>query len=178
MSEVGVHLDQESDEYDARFFIARLCGVPGGAREDRGQSAVSLGGAVRADRGERQQLKRIFETIEHAFQIDLVREIADALRREFGPEIDVHPGPTGAEVGAVNRSFGMSTWIILETTGLPSGDLRSLTTWVLRRTAQDRLLESVATEAETRPCSNPNRPWAIRGSPTSCMPLARCSRMS
>jgi hypothetical protein len=94
-------------------------------------------------------LKRIFETIEHAFQIDLVREIADALRREFGPEIDVSPGGAGAEAGAINRPFRASTWIILRTTALPSGDLRSLTTWVLRRTARDRLLEANAPEAAT-----------------------------
>jgi hypothetical protein len=74
----------------------------------------------------------MFESFECAFQIDLVREIADALRREFGPDIDVHPGGAGAETGAVNRSFRASTWIILKTTALPSGDLRSLMTWVLR----------------------------------------------
>jgi hypothetical protein len=63
--------------------------------------------------------KRIFESFERAFQIDLVREIADALRREFGPDIDVDPGPAGA----VNRAFRASTWIILETMASPSSDL-------------------------------------------------------
>jgi hypothetical protein len=51
----------------------------------------------------------MFETFEHAFQIDLVREIANALRREFGTDIDVHPGPAEGEAEAVNRAFRVST---------------------------------------------------------------------
>jgi hypothetical protein len=91
----------------------------------------------------------VFESFERAFQIDLVPQIADALRREFGPDIDVHPGGAGAEAGAVSRSFRASTGIILKTMALPSGDLRSLMTWVLRRTARDRLLEFGAPGAAT-----------------------------
>jgi hypothetical protein len=55
----------------------------------------------------------------------------------------------GAEAGAINRPFRASTWIMLKTMAWPSGDVRSLMTWVLRRTAQDRLLESGAPAAAT-----------------------------
>jgi hypothetical protein len=105
----------------------------------------------------------MFETFERAFQIDLVREIADALRREFGPEIDVHPGPAEGEAGVVNQAFHASTWIILETMALPSGDLRSLMTWVLRWPLETGSWKPALPKRQPSWCSIPSRFWAIRG---------------
>jgi hypothetical protein len=73
-------------------------------------------------------------------EVDLVIEIARALREEFGVSIDAQPGGAGNLAGPINRAFLATAGQILGEI-VTSGDLPGLTTWVLRRAALTRLAE-------------------------------------
>lgn len=69
-----------------------------------------------------------------------VLAIAEALRREFGVEIDAHPGGVGNEPGVVNRAYRAATGCILGTVSR-GDDVSTLLTWALRQAALRRLVE-------------------------------------
>ncbi|WP_435018548.1 hypothetical protein TA3x_000525 [Tundrisphaera sp. TA3] len=82
-----------------------------------------------------------YEAFERTVEVGLILGIAEALRAEFGTEIDAHPGGPGNEAGVVNRAFRAVARRILRSI-VPSGeDLGGVVTWVLRLAALRRFGE-------------------------------------
>jgi hypothetical protein len=77
--------------------------------------------------------------LDHGFS--MVLALAEALRAEFGVEIDAHPGGVGNDAGTVNRAFRAASAVVLQGAGSSEDDLAALLTWVLRQTALRRLDE-------------------------------------
>ncbi|OJW08030.1 MAG: hypothetical protein BGO49_20795 [Planctomycetales bacterium 71-10] len=66
--------------------------------------------------------------------------LAQTLRREFGVDIDAHPGGAGAEAGAINRAFRASVGVVLAG-AVPPGEMSEFGTRVLEIAARRRLAE-------------------------------------
>src|SRR4051794_37576368 len=65
----------------------------------------------------------------------LVLGIVEALRGEFGAEIDAHPGGVGVEAGVVNRLLRVVVSCTLRSKQTSDVDLPVVKTRVLRQTA-------------------------------------------
>src|SRR4051812_49240487 len=77
----------------------------------------------------------------------LILGIAEALREEFGGDIDDHPGGPGNEAGQVNRAYRAAARRILRSIVAAKEDLAAVLTWVLRQAARRRLASSGLSEA-------------------------------
>ena len=82
------------------------------------------------------------EAYRRTAEFQTILEIAEALRGEFGAEIDVHPGGRAVEAGQVNRAFRVAAACILKATVARGDDLPGMLSWVLRQVAERRLVES------------------------------------
>lgn len=69
----------------------------------------------------------------------MVMEIAEALRGEFGENIDAQPGSDTVEAGQVNRAFRVAVAYILKAIVPIEANTPGLQTSVLRRAADSRL---------------------------------------
>jgi hypothetical protein len=88
---------------------------------------------------------------ERSAEFRLVLGVAQALRVEFGADIDAHPGGVGCEAGVANRAFRTMARVILGSVLSTGDDPTAVLTWVLRQTALRRLTDFgvVEQQAET-----------------------------
>jgi hypothetical protein len=72
--------------------------------------------------------------------LTLLTQIAGAIRRELGEEIDAYPGPRSPEAAdPINRAFRAIVSSLLASIDPPTGETDSLSTRTLRRIAELRL---------------------------------------
>src|SRR5437660_66419 len=84
----------------------------------------------------------MFDAYRRTVEFHTILGIAEALREEFGRDIDDHPGGPGHEAGQVNRAYRAAARRILKTIATPREDLAGLLTWTLRQAARQRLASS------------------------------------
>lgn len=70
-----------------------------------------------------------------------VLAIAEALRDEFGIEIDAHPGGKDVEAGAVNRAFRAAAKVVIGGFVPTVDDVGLILSRVLRQVALGRLID-------------------------------------
>ncbi|MDB5350086.1 MAG: hypothetical protein JWN86_1333 [Planctomycetota bacterium] len=87
-----------------------------------------------------------------------IQVIAEAMRSEFGEEIDAHPGGPGVRAGAMNRALRIAAWVILKEAGSLEDDEADVQMAVLRQVALGRLHELglFGPPAEVLVASEPN----------------------
>jgi hypothetical protein len=71
-----------------------------------------------------------------------VLALAEALRAEFGADIDAHPGGTGSEAGSVNRAFRAAARVVVGGQITSGDDVGLMVGGVLRQVALRRLVDA------------------------------------
>src|SRR4051794_13171730 len=84
----------------------------------------------------------MFDAYGRTVAFGLVRGIAEALREEFGADIDAHPGGPGTEAGQVNRAYRVVARYLFQAIVPTPQDLSGLVSWALRQAARFRLIEA------------------------------------
>ena len=83
----------------------------------------------------------MFDAYGRTVEFSLVLGIAQAIREEFGADVDAHPGGPGNEAGQVNRAYRVVARRIFGTIVPPREDLSGVVSWALRQAARRRFTE-------------------------------------